>query len=96
MFQRELSIQVLVRQYNLLGELLNKLEGSGPMDREGQLFYVSRTRQVARNLSRLRKLQKEYNSDFSVSKGHFTHSLHRHPEKITHSIHNAPNLRVLS
>lgn len=67
--KRELMIQGLRRQQILLEDLIQQIEFSHEFDGGGHLpfFYDHQTRQVAKNLRRLRKIKDGYFSDKEVS-----------------------------
>ena len=68
MFEKELMIAGLRKQTELIGELLGVLEEKPDLRNDDPLFYEERTKLVARNLRKLRKLK----SDYCEQEGNFT------------------------
>ena len=58
MFEKELVILGLLKQRHLLEDLIVELEGKPRFDAMDLSFYESRTRLVAENLKKLRKIKK--------------------------------------
>jgi hypothetical protein len=60
MFERELMMLGLRRQLSLLGELIEQLERKPGCDSYDCSLYDARTKQVAKNLRKLRKIKNNY------------------------------------
>ena len=60
MFQAKLMVSGLRRQANLLNDLIDHLEGKPTFDHDDSFFYETRTREVASNLQKLRKIKRAY------------------------------------
>lgn len=65
MFEIKLMVSGLRKQNRLLGELQQYLENRGVLAAEDCLLYEARTENVAKNLKKLRQIQKEYLSGLS-------------------------------
>ncbi len=60
MFERELIILGLEKQKRLLGDLINGLETKPQFSDFDLSYYEYRTRQVAQNLRKLRRIKNNY------------------------------------
>ena len=60
MFEKELMICGLRRQNDLLIDLISQLQGKPKFDTRDSLFYDVRTRQIEKNLKKLRELKSAY------------------------------------
>ncbi len=60
MFERELMILGLRKQNNLLGHLLEQLEGKTKWDYSDEDLYAEMTGRVAKNLKKLREIKQNY------------------------------------
>lgn len=60
MFRVPLLVSGLNRQYARLGELLEHMEQSPEMKIEDRMFCYNRTRLIAANLKKLRRLERSY------------------------------------
>jgi len=70
MFEKDLMIAGLRRQFRLLEDLMTQLEEKSRLDMSDCLMYSDRTRTVANNLKKLRKIKKDYcqYQDFNVTR----------------------------
>ena len=57
MLEKEWLISGLKRQYDLLSDLINQMENKPFLDSNDSSFYDERTKQIEKNLKRLRKLR---------------------------------------
>ena len=60
MVHKALMLTGLKKQYALLGELLENMENKPAADMSDQAFYYGRTRMIAANLRRLRRIRRTY------------------------------------
>lgn len=60
MFEKKLMISGLRKQSNLLSELIGDLEEKSGLEYGDCSFYDERTKLVARNLRKLRKIKNDY------------------------------------
>ena len=60
MFERELMISGLRRQNQLLNALIEELKKGPNLNFQHQRFYDEKTREVVRNLKKLRKMKDLY------------------------------------
>lgn len=60
MYDRELMILGLRKQHSLLSDLIDRLETNPRHDVHDGGMYEARTKQIANNLRKLRKIKKEY------------------------------------
>ncbi len=60
MFEKELMIAGIRKQHDLLRDLIEGLEAKPRFDAFDLSFYEERTKQVARNLKRLRRIKADY------------------------------------
>ena len=60
MFEKDLMIAGLKRQFRLLEDLMEQLEDKSRLDVQDCLMYSDRTRVVANNLRKLRKIKNDY------------------------------------
>lgn len=66
MFERQLMIAGLQKQYDLLASLIEEIENKPTLRIEDVDFCQARTRRIANNLRRLRKIKSNY-FDISLS-----------------------------
>jgi len=60
MFEKDLMIAGLKRQFRLLEDLMTQLEEKSRLDMSDCLIYSDRTKTVAGNLRKLRKIKNNY------------------------------------
>ena len=60
MFEKELMISGIRRQHRLIEDLIQNLEEKSRLDRSDCFVYDERTKVVAKNLKKLRKIKKNY------------------------------------
>lgn len=60
MFERQLMIAGLQKQYDLLLGLIQEIENKPKLDLSGGLTFDRETKRVANNLRRLRKIKANY------------------------------------
>lgn len=60
MFRIPLLVSVLNKQYSQMGEMLEQMEQSSAMKGDDRMFFYNRTRLIAANLKKLRRLERSY------------------------------------